>query len=106
MKLTDKEKAVLSAFWKSEYQDGHKEPSIWSFSVTMHSGLNATSVPGVVASLTKKGLVGSSMAERGENFNEIHVTTAGHAQAVEHGLIKSRLWKGFRGGYTKIWECV
>jgi hypothetical protein len=88
MKLTALEQDVLRAFWRSEYQDGDAQPSIWSWSVTDHCQLaTPKQVPGVMSSLAKKGLISVT----GDTGNEAaaSVTEAGFAAAKAAGLITS-----------------
>lgn len=58
VKLTAMELAALTAIDHSEYGDALDEP-IWSFSVTdnIDKAIPKKSVPGIVSSLSKKGLV-------------------------------------------------
>lgn len=60
MKLTSNELAVLKAIDKSEYGDLLTD-EIWTFTVgdNVDSSISKTSLPGIISSLNKKGLVGS-----------------------------------------------
>lgn len=56
--LTQSELAVLSAIDASEYGDSLTD-AVWTFTIADHSGLKPRSIPGVIASLNKKGLTTS-----------------------------------------------
>jgi translation initiation factor 6 (eIF-6) len=65
IKLTQNELEALRAIDKSEYGE-HLQDAVWSFTIVDNSSLKTRSVPGIVASLNKKGLVVSSMYEEGQ----------------------------------------
>jgi len=73
--LTVKEIDVLKACYENEYHTGDELPQVWAFTVTDNSNLPASSVPGVVSSLQKKGLV--VCQDNGDDDNIICVTEAG-----------------------------
>lgn len=77
MKLTALELAVLKAIDESEY-GGDLTDLIWTFSVDDHlpASIKSTSIPGIVSSLVKKGLVVSSPAFMGDDAT-IGMTSAG-----------------------------
>lgn len=74
VKLTDKEFKVLKAIDASEYGE-YLVDAIWSFSVTRHADLPKRTVPGVCASLSKKGLV--RCGNVGGEMDTIEMTEAG-----------------------------
>lgn len=85
--LTSNEARALRACFASEYADGGKHPSPWSWSVTEHSGLKPRSLGGVVASLVAKGLVTSNGVGTKQDDNYVAVTEAGFQAARAAGLI-------------------
>jgi len=66
--LTEKEAAILGAFFESEYGDvdmaAYSEygREIWMFSIKEHSGLDGKTFSGTVSSLVQKGLVQTDTA--------------------------------------------
>lgn len=57
-KLTPKELKVLQAIVKSEYNsDSSLTATVWTFTIGQNSDLIPKSIPGIVCSLVKKGLV-------------------------------------------------
>jgi hypothetical protein len=67
MKITDKEHAVIHGIIHSEYNSSAPDDSddVWSWSVAYNCkpAVVKTSVPGVIASLVKKGLAVCSQNE-------------------------------------------
>ena len=80
--ITKKEKAVLLAITESQYQDSDDcdqiDYPVWQFDVLdCAEGVGARSFPGVVSSLTKKGLVSSDSTDKNKNEHFISLTAAG-----------------------------
>lgn len=69
-RVTEKEKSVLEAISNSDYDP----EQTWAWEPTQKSGLPPKSVPGVISSLVKKGLVWSQ--GEGEEA-EVGLTEAG-----------------------------
>jgi len=114
MKLTTKELILLKAIDASEYGDRLLD-SVWTFTITDNSDLNPRSVPGIIASLLKKGLVitGGSTRSNDDDYN-IAMTEAG-AKAYLAVVGKSR--KSYEapqgcaspectGNYNHIGDCT
>jgi hypothetical protein len=74
--ITQNERAVLVGIYQSDYADGGTQPHIWAWSINAPSIAKA-SLPGVVASLSKKGLVSCMEYDIGSDDNTIAVTTRG-----------------------------
>ena len=75
-KLTQNEVAVLKGIDQSEYGEFLVD-AVWTFSCTQHSGLKARSVPPVIASLLKKGMVTTAGNGTEQTPYEIQMTKAG-----------------------------
>ena len=89
MKLTPNEFAVLRAIDDSEFGDGLMD-AIWTFSIADNVYLNSygdmpkSSIPGIVASLNKKGYLVSQKGERGERDSDgVYMTEAGADAYIE-----------------------
>jgi DNA-binding transcriptional regulator PaaX len=55
-KVTDMERAVLGAYFRTDYGDGPGSET-WSFDVISHSGIEGRQARGAMSSLVKKGLI-------------------------------------------------
>lgn len=84
MNITNKELAVLKAIDDSDYGDTITD-SIWTFSIADNvEGVDKKSLPGVISSLNKKGLVNSNNeAYVSLNDATISMTDAGVMEYVK-----------------------
>ena len=83
MSLTAKELEVLKAIDTSEYGD-YLDDAIWSWALSDNvENVEPASLPGVVASLSKKGLIAVDSVERHGDEATISMTDEGIAAYVE-----------------------
>jgi hypothetical protein len=81
--LTDLEKKVLSAYFKTEYGEGPGDYT-WVFSITDHSGIDVKQVRGVLTSLKKKGLI--DICNGGGEEASTALTTLGIETCAKEGI--------------------
>lgn len=86
MEITDKERAVLKGIIDSEYNGDNGRNPIWSWSIRCN--LPKRTIPGVVGSLAKKGLV---QCDKGETKDEdtVVLTEAGYALVAGYAASKA-----------------
>ena len=89
MKITKNELAALAAIDASEY-GSYLSDEIWSFSIADNSELKPKSIPGIVASLSKKGLVVCGGSGREGDWKTCGMTPAGIAVYLAANGGKSR----------------
>ncbi len=93
-KLTEKELEVLTAIDNDCYGDNICD-AVWTWSVADELEMDAASFPGVVASLSKKGLVKAFQDRHAaaEDESTLSITEAGfHAYVAEVGRENMRKW--------------
>jgi len=74
--ITPNERAVIVGIYQSEYADGGEQPNIWSWSIRA-PGIAKASLPGIVGSLSKKGLVECEEFDIGARENTVRISTRG-----------------------------
>jgi hypothetical protein len=81
--ITENERKVLQAIIASEYNDDKGDQEIWTFTIAYHCTLAKRSIPGVVASLSKKGLVVCAAGAK-KIEDTVRITDEGFAALKAH----------------------
>jgi hypothetical protein len=93
--LTAREREVLAAMYRSEYDSDSCTPDIWLESLVRHATVKGKAFAGVVSSLHRKGILtsaGSNINAFSANAATVQVTKAGYAVAKALGLTDREPW--------------
>ncbi len=90
MNLTKNEIAVLTAIDSSEYGDSLQD-TVWTFTIAQNSSLTPRSIPGIVASLLKKGLVHVGESDGEKTIGITDGGVAAYINAVGQANVKKAI---------------